>query len=67
MWRRFFVTDDWMLPLNLPKNTKEEENLSGQEYQCDAGHKHSGVRISILVERKAKRLLVCVIFGGNRK
>jgi len=55
----FSANDSWTLLID-PAKTRKGEHFSGQEHQRGAERKPSGVRISNLVKRKAKRLLVCM-------
>jgi len=41
---------------------RQKKCLSGQERRCDVDRKPSSFRISILIERKVNRLLVCILF-----
>ena len=54
--------DDWTLSIESVKNTEERKHILGQEHQCGAGQKPSGVRMSILVGRKQRECLRVVIF-----
>jgi len=67
MWWVFSATDSWTLLIDTAKNTEEKEYLSGQEHWCGISRRTSSVRISILVLRKKRRILVNNVFWYSSK
>ena len=66
LWWGFSARDSWTLSIDPVKNTEEKKHFSGQEYQCDASRRPSGVNKYPCL-KNVENICEQYVFGDNQK